>query len=479
MPGYPMRGSVIMSTWLDSIRQHRFDGPGRFPPGTLGGPIRIDPRLLIGGPNWPCPACGADALGTASIIRHTIVRRCRQCLHTVNERLPPCNKAVIYLDQFVFSNMAKVLDAEWAAERPNQAGIWPRLFDALDRALKLQLVVCPTSRIHEQESVVHKHFKVLRRLYQHFSGGATFEFPTRVHGVQLTHALEAHFARSTPDYSTIPRSSVVQGELDAWQERIAITIDWAAALPDAEALRTARAGSADVWAQLFQQWRDNPQTFEEHYAREVNGYATTTVTLLQRHLAALARLNDPAVGAAGPDLIEDAVNYRLEVQNVLDLASLAEHRGIAPEKALRFAVDFLFTDSANRVPMNEINALLFAALGRRASAGQKQAPSRGMWADLEAISGFLPYCDAMFVDNQCADLLNEEPIRSRVAPYGTRIFSTRTADHVIDYLRSLESAAGDKWRELVTRTYGTDWLTPYRNILGDQRARDANRMPES
>lgn len=392
--------------------------------------------------------------------------------------MPPCNKAVIYLDQFVFSNMAKVLDDDWAAERPNQAEFWPRLFDALDRALKLQLIVCPTSRIHEQESVVHKHFQVLRRLYQHFSCGTTFEFPTRIHGLQLAHALSAQFANVDPDFGVIERGTVIHGELDAWQERIAITVNWAVALPDAEKNRQAREKSGEVWARLFEGWRTTPQTFEQHYAREIRGYAEITVQLLREHRALLARLNAQGTAPSDDDLLEQVFNYRLEVQNALDLASQAERGGIAPEESLRFVVDFLYSARADRAPMNEINALLFAALGRRASSGQKRPPSRGMWQDLEAISAFLPYCDAMFVDDQCAALLAEEPVRSRLATHGTRIFSTRTVEQFIAFLQSLESTAGKEWCDLVLRTYGPDWLTPYRDILRDQRERDARRKFE-
>jgi len=41
--------------------------------------------------------------------------------------------------------MAKVLDDDWGAERPNQADIWVRLFDALDRNPAVEPAVPPTT----------------------------------------------------------------------------------------------------------------------------------------------------------------------------------------------------------------------------------------------------------------------------------------------------------------------------------------------
>ena len=411
-----------------------------------------------------------------SIGRQRIVRRCRKCLHTESEQLPVCRKAVVYLDQFVYSNMAKVVDDVWAAERAAPE-VWARLFDALDTTLKLQLVVCPQSRLHEQESIVHKHFAMLRRLYEHFSCGTRFEFPTRVHGLQLSHALEAHLAGSAPNFDVIDRRAVIAGEPDDWQQRIQITLNWTAALPDAAKHRSAREKSGEIWARLFEGWRRNPQTFDEHYRRELKGHAETTVRLLGEHLAVMEQLNNPTEGALA-HLVEDAVNYRLEVQNAYDLAAQAIGAGVTPAEALTFVAKFLYSDIASSAPMNELNALLFAALGRRAANGQKKPPSRGMWQDFEAISAFLPYCDAMFVDNECAGLIAEEPLRSRTSAFSSKIFSTRTVEAFIAYLHSLEAAAGEPWRELVVRTYGPDWLTPYRNILRDQRNREQRRKLE-
>jgi len=73
-------------------------------------------------------------------------------------------------------------------------------------------------------------------------------------------------------------------------------------------------------------------------------------------------------------------------------------------------------------PQNHLAALLYAGLARRAASGQKRVPSRGTPNDIDLISAYLPYCDALFIDNEFAQLLSEEPIAAAVYPYGTRVF---------------------------------------------------------
>jgi hypothetical protein len=71
----------------------------------------FDPRDLIFPPFSLCAACGREALGILSVGSQRVTRRCRECLATASEALPAVDKKVIYLDQFVLSNVTKSLSA--------------------------------------------------------------------------------------------------------------------------------------------------------------------------------------------------------------------------------------------------------------------------------------------------------------------------------------------------------------------------------
>src|SRR5207245_5305076 len=135
-------------------------------------------------------------------------------------------------------------------------------------------------------------------------------------------------------------------------------------------------------------------------------------------------------------------------------------------------VQFLFSDAAFDAPANNISALLMAAIARKAANGQKRPPSAGMWNDVTAIATFFPYCDAMFLDNECAGLLREEPLRSKLAKFGTKTFSSKTGDAFLQYLADLEKQAGEAHVQRVADVYGEDWSVPYRELLVHERERE-------
>ena len=60
-----------------------------------------------------------------------------------------------------------------------------------------------------------------------------------------------------------------------------------------------------------------------------------------------------------------------------------------------------------------------------------------MMNDVNAISAYGPFVDAMFLDNECASLLREEPLRSEIK-LNAEIFSATSGDAFLRYLKDLE-----------------------------------------
>ena len=133
-------------------------------------------------------------------------------------------------------------------------------------------------------------------------------------------------------------------------------------------------------------------------------------------------------------------------------------------------IDFLYSEEALSAPENHLSALLFAGLGYRAGNGQRRVPDKGTSNDIKFISAYLPYCDAMFIDNEFAQILGEPPVASQVN-YPTKIFSNRTREDFLDYLADLETEADEDHVDRVVRTYGEEWLRPYRSLLEHERGR--------
>jgi hypothetical protein len=104
-------------------------------------------------------------------------------------------------------------------------------------------------------------------------------------------------------------------------------------------------------------------------------------------------------------------------------------------------------------PAHKIFAYLMAALGWRVSSGQSPSLSAGILNDFTAIATYSPYVDAMFVDKECASLLQQGRLRSELN-YKARIFSMSNQQEFLDYLKELGGAASKEVREFAHELYG-------------------------
>jgi hypothetical protein len=59
----------------------------------------------------------------------------------------------------------------------------------------------------------------------------------------------------------------------------------------------------------------------------------------------------------------------------------------------------------------------------------------------------------------------EEPIATEIANYGTKVFSTRTREQFMAYLKEMEAGVPAEHRQLAMDTYGKSWLTGFLSIL--------------
>jgi hypothetical protein len=84
--------------------------------------------------------------------------------------------------------------------------------------------------------------------------------------------------------------------------------------------------------------------------------------------------------------------------------------------------------------------------------------------DVRTIATVLPYCDAVFIDNEIAGLLADEPLRTRI-DFDTKVFSQNTRDAFIDYLDELLAAAPDGHVDLVRDVYGEGYLRPFTSVF--------------
>ena len=435
-------------------------------------PFVFDPKMFITGPLHPCPQCGSVEIGTLSITNNVHTRRCRNCFHDERERLPPLDKKLIYLDQMVLSNIAKELDPVWREETRRRDEYWMEAFDRIDRLIRLQLIVCPDSPIHEIESsYLEQHEAELRRLYKHLASGVRLRFHHEVLMAQLSEALEAWLTDRDPDWSRIAREHVVRGDLDRWSERWRVTVNMGYWLDQIDSRRESRDLAHEKFQQRWERWASEGHvSFEARFEEERRGVAVAALQSFKTHFE---RLHEATTGTGAGAVLMQLMQPAWPVRLVSWLLNRLEERGVAREDQLQRAADFLNSEEALSAPENHLGALLFAGLARRAASGQKRVPSRGTPNDIRFVAAYLPYCHAMFIDNEFAQLLKEEPLATAVKDYSTEIFSASSRDGFLDYLARLEAEAEPSHVDLVDRTYGETWTVPYRSMLEHERSKRA------
>ena len=405
--------------------------------------------MFIQKPFHPCPQCGQPQLGTLFVADNVHTRRCRSCFHAEREHLPPLKKKLIYLDQMVLSGIAKELDPNWRAETRRRDGFWLEAFDQIERLVKLQLIVCPESPIHERESSMDDRYEpVLRRLYEHLASGVSLRFSDQVLMRQLGEAFDAWSTDRDPDWNRISRDDVIRGRLDRWNDRLRITAHmdhWSGRI---KRRRDSRDRAHAILQRLWdQEWASQPEMpFEDRFREQLRVAAEAATIAYEQHRP------------GWPFRLFRWVLRRLE------------QKGVPREARREEAVRFLYSEPALRAPQNHLESLLYAGLARRAGIGQK-CPNRGTPNDIKFISAYLPYCDAMFIDKQFDLLLSEPPVATRVKDHPVRIFSTRSRDEFLAYLTGLEAEADPAHVTLVARTYGDAWTKPYRSMLEHERRR--------
>src|SRR5271163_861838 len=100
---------------------------------------QFDPRAMISPPWRKCPSCGNDKYGVHIISGSRLLRRCRDCWYKQEYQLPELRKKIIYLDQFVISNLMKLKNPTTKGHASVAAdSFWTELHDLLLQLRQLQ-----------------------------------------------------------------------------------------------------------------------------------------------------------------------------------------------------------------------------------------------------------------------------------------------------------------------------------------------------
>lgn len=427
------------------------------------GRVKISRAMFISEPYLVCPKCQNKTFGVLSIYDKRYIRECKTCWHHEDIKLPAIIKKIVYIDQFALSEMMKALH-EGPGSEGQKRKKWFEFFERLDRARKLQLIVCPISTSHQYESLMWKGADGVKRMYEHLSGDGDFQDFNTIRRYQIHDAGIAWIEKPDSDslVNNISSRDVLMKNIDKWEENFHISVNVRYPESFVDDLRTTRDDVKSGLGTVFARWKtEKGRKYADWFQEEVLGFGKMTVESARRRIAKIQETALGTISATDIELEDLWPDIGSEYMGSLRMAF--RETGISESECGSKVLEFLVSFQAMaRIPFVRLQAGMYAVMARRAVNGHGKEPGPGMANDINAASTLIPYCDAMFLDREFRGILSEKPLSEEVTLYGTKIFSAGNMQEFYSYLDELEAAMSDEHRTALRALYsGGDDPEPY------------------
>lgn len=392
---------------------------------------------IIFGKKHKCPDCGAIAFGCLHIEQawggqNYLELACEKCGTTYRCDLPKLEKEVLYLDQHAISLMMR-------SQETGKNGQWSNLFDRLKSMVQWQRIICPISWAHRQESELSaSRYTRLMETGRALAMGNRLRASQDIQYGQIYRALDAFSRRADVEWA-FESKEAFDRDPSAWHDHFAVDVDFGR---QPEQIADRRNNKEAIQKRMEVLYADPDylnRSFEEHVQLETEGFAH---------------------GLLGA--------FDQVVQRVL-LTIKQESRG---DDSSGEAREFFFSPQFAGVPVVYINAVLRAAMALKArDSGRK--PKSSDQCDLEILSAYMPYCDAMLIDGEMRSLATDGKA-SLNRDYGTKLFSGKTLPKLNEWLDEVEATFPASQKEAIINVYEERFdklkLRKGRNLLEARRA---------
>jgi hypothetical protein len=438
--------------------------------------FRFHPGMLVQGPFIECPKCHKTTYGIFEIRGSHFQRKCKECLFVSDAKtsgqyyLPPLDKKVIYLDQFVISNFMKCLNPESNSfmKLQEKEPHWRRLFEKIDILCKLQLITCPSSFFHESESVVTPEmFEASKTMYDLLSSGQSFQHHVTIQNDHLCSAFNAWLKGAEVADFDFGHDVCFSQEINYWAKGVFLTVTRKISQESIDGLIKYRNDVHDDMKLMWEDWLNvkhyDPDDYEKRQLKNFKEfYLRSYFSWLKNFLS---------VNSAS-DIEPHMLIPSPAVSLVTALKLKIEETGLNEMQVVLKLKEFFDSDLCSSVPFLKIKTALFKQLYLRASMGQKREPNQGMMNDIDTISTYLPFCDAAFIDNECNSLLQEKEMKAVFGSYKVRVFSQSNLGEFESYLDQLEGSQSTTHRSAIRNLYGDSGPSPFTSLY--EKRKDAD-----
>lgn len=369
-----------------------------------------------------CPTCGKK--GTCcfcTATRYYVFYKCSVCGRQMERRLPIFSKKVVYLDQLVISNMVKAKDP-----------FWDQLRNQLQQLISQQLVACPYSPLHRRESLLFCGLdQALQEVYKSLGGNDRFKRSKEIERCQSVRSLAAYLTDSdvgSPD-STWEDAFEENPNLYTGDMVVNVVVDNPPCV--AQSTRQAKQRLCDSLKAVSNYRKTLTASFDEDLEAEFDGFTNAVLDEYRRVATSPFDCNHaPSPGNHSATLVHE-------------LARVVNEQQPTANDPVAVVETFLRSSMGRSTPFLDITCRLWAAIAQleRNPKGAR-APKDSDSYDIEMLSHYAPYCDAMFIDNEFRGIIQDKRVDLE-AKYGVCCYSSKGdgRNSFFSYLEGIQSSA--------------------------------------
>lgn len=382
---------------------------------------------MLYGPLETCPQCDqSNSYGRCIFAEKQLLFKCNKCGHSESKQLPPVEKKIIYIDQFALSKMVKNKDERY----------WADLYDRLVRLNANEIITCPFSLIHVEESNYdYKLRDALKQMYRRIAGDDEFRQPDDIEKRQLARSLRAYIGCTKSKPTDLYVDDAFERSPHRWSDVFHVYADFPYNEGLIDGLRQAKESLHSSMQSLSERWRENPVTFDEQVEAEAVAFRTG----LDQYRQQTGGDPDRYSWLTSPFAL-GVVHWLAQTLQVID-----------PDEKNPLDILDGFADSSQlrQTPCIFLKCRIWAKIAELVlSPKGSRKPRPGDSYDAKILASYAPYCDAMFLDGG----FREIAIDARIAcqkRFGVRIFSEQVRDDFIAYLDEVERhISAEHWKAL-------------------------------
>ncbi len=361
----------------------------------------------------------------------------------------------------MISNMVKAL----AKEDPEQEGdFYLEAFKKLDRLSKLQLIVCPDSQFHAEESLFSKYPNEHKRVYELLSHGVSYWDQWTILRFEIMDHLRNWIAGKPTKETSFATQRFVHGKINAWQPRLLVTVNSSWLENNKANIRVAKDTAFDHMKDVYKRWEsEKGKNFDYWYSEELSGWRATITDAYYSYLKKAAAV----FSGSDPNCLNILPSPLAQIfQEVFNDISRSFPDESERDSKLK---EFLGPESLDNVPFIRIYCSILGAVAHRLSVGNMKAEKikSSFYTDVFISATLLPFCDVIFLEKQIAGFMKEKPLNSVLSKM-PKVYSLASKTEFLSHLDEIESGATNEHLQTVKEVYGEEWGKPFCEVLKDE-----------